>query len=48
MSSSILQHFVDAFLMASPFNRKMKYSLDKHMTSFTRLKALDNEYVERK
>lgn len=46
-STHILQHFVDAFLMASPFNWKMKYSLNKHVGSFTRLKALDNEFVER-
>lgn len=32
--------------MASPFTRKMKYSLNKHIASFPHLTALDNEYVE--
>lgn len=42
-STYILQYFVGAFLMASPFNIKMKYSLNKHIASFIHLKALDNE-----
>ncbi len=45
-STHILQHFVDALMMFSAFKWKIKNSLNKNISSFTRLEGLDNECME--